>query len=65
MIIVYWCIVLTLACTITKAEISPKNPVKPSWNFKDGIQKSVVVEPLGAMVRIRAQLLTSLKADHR
>ena len=54
MIIVYWCIVLTLACTITKAEISPKNPVKPSWNFKDGIQKSVVVEPLGAMVRIRA-----------
>ena len=53
MIIIYWfSIVFSLACSIINAENLPKNQVKPSWNFKDGVKKNVVVEPLGAMVRI-------------
>ena len=53
MIIIYlFSIVFSLACSIINAEILPKNQVKPSWNFKDGVKKNVVVEPLGAMVRI-------------
>ena len=53
MIIIYlFSIVFSLASSIINAENLPKNQVKPSWNFKDGVKKSVVVEPLGAMVRI-------------
>lgn len=43
----------SLACSIINAEILPKNQVKPSWNFKDGVKKNVIVEPLGAMVKLR------------
>ena len=32
---------------------NPHNqPVKPSWNFKDGYPQNVYAEPLGSMVRI-------------
>ena len=69
MIIIYlFSIVFSLACSIINAEILPKNQVKPSWNFKDGVKKNVVVEPLGAMVRIIIHMYVrytfSVKSQH-
>ena len=40
-----------ITTTRIEEEKSHDQPVKPSWNFKDGYPQNVYAEPLGSMVR--------------